>query len=135
MGKVFSFGKKEKLKSRKQLAELFGGKQSFFLFPLKVFYLEPSQVLDNNIKVGVGTNTRNFKKAVDRNRIKRLLREAYRIYKLPLHEHLAQNNKQLVVFFLYVDKLLPQKEVLQSKMPQVIKELIKRLNENVSQNT
>ena len=135
MSKVFSYGKKEKLKSRKQLGELFGSKQSFFFFPVKVFYLEPSQISNNIVKTGVGVNTRNFKKAVDRNRIKRLLREAYRIHKLPLHEHLKQNNKQLVVFFLYVDKILPQKGILQSKMPQMIQELIKRLNENLSQNT
>ena len=135
MGKVFSYGKKEKLKSRKQLAELFEKKQSFFMFPVKVFYLAPSQLQDNRIKAGVGVNSRNFKKAVDRNRIKRVLREAYRIHKLPLHQYLEQHNQQLAVFFLYADKSLPLTGVLQNKMPVIIQELIKRLHENNPQNT
>ena len=135
MGKDFSYGRKEKLKSRKQLAELFDTKQSLFLFPLKVFYLEPSQIQDSRVKAGVGVNSRNYKKAVDRNRIKRVLREAYRTNKLPLHEYLESHNKQLVVFFLYVDKLLPQQGVLQNKMPLIIQQLIKRLDENAPKNT
>ncbi len=129
MSTVFTYGKKEKLKRRKLLTELFAGRQSFLIFPIKVFYLQPAQPMDNRVKAGVGSNSRNFKKAVDRNRIKRLLREAYRLNKLPLHQYLDEQNQQVVVFFLYVDKTLPQKGWLQSKMPLVISELIKRLHE------
>ncbi len=132
MPHTFTYGKKEKLKRRKQLAELFSHKQSFLHFPVKVFYMQPLQPLDNTVKAGVGANSRNFKKAVHRNRIKRLLREAYRLNKLPLHQYLAEHNKQAVVFFLYIDKVLPQKGVLQNKMPLIIQELIKRLNEETS---
>lgn len=112
---------------------LFENKQSFFSFPLKVFYMQPLQVQDNHIKAAVGVNSRNFKKAVDRNRIKRVLREAYRLNKLPLHQYLEEHNKQLTVFFLYVDKLLPLKGTVQNKMPLIIQELIKRLHENTSE--
>ena len=132
MSTLFTYGKKEKLKRRKQLAGLFAGKQSFLVFPVKVFYLQPTEVLDHHIKTGVGANSRNFKKAVDRNRIKRLLREAYRLNKLPLHQHLAEHNQQVLVFFLYIDKVLPQSGVLQSKMPLIIRELMKRLDEKVA---
>ena len=87
------------------------------------------------MKTGVGVNKRNFKKAVHRNRIKRLLREAYRLNKQPLLNYLSQHQKEAMVFFLYVDKALPQKGALQDKMPFVIRELIKRLNESAAQNT
>lgn len=132
MAKLFSYSRKEKLKRRKQIAELFEGKQSFFIFPVKVFYHLPLQPMDNMIKAGVGVNSRTFKKAVQRNRIKRLLREAYRLNKLPLQQYLAAEKKQAVVFFLYVDKALPEKNILQTKMPAIIRELIKRLSEQAS---
>lgn len=129
MSKRFTYGKKEKLKQRKQLDELFAAKQPFLVFPVKVFYLHPAQTINNNVKTGVGANSRHFKKAIERNRIKRVLREAYRLNKLPLVQYLEQHNKQLIVFFLYIDKVLPQKGLLQSKMPLVIRELIKRSDE------
>lgn len=128
MSRAFTYGKKEKLKRRKQLAELFAGKQSFLVFPIKVFYLCSLPLPDSRVKAGVGANSRNFKKAVDRNRIKRLLREAYRLNKLPLHQYLEEHNQHLLVFFLYVDKALPRKDWLPAKMPLVITELVKRLH-------
>ncbi len=94
----------------------------------------PAQPLKFCIKAGVGANKRNFKKAVHRNRIKRLLREAYRLNKQPLLNHLVQHQREAMVFFLYVDKTLPQKGALQNKMPFVIRELIKQLNESSAQN-
>ena len=135
MSDIFTYGKKEKLKRRKLIAELFASKQSFLVFPVKVFYMQPVQATDFFIKAGVSASSRNFKKATDRNRVKRLLREAYRVNKLPLHQYLEEHDKQAIVFFLYIDKVLPQKNVLQSKMPLIIQQLVKRLDEAVPQNT
>lgn len=82
---------------------------------------------DHIIKVGVGASSRNFKKAVQRNRIKRLLREAYRLNKLPLHQFLQTHDKQLVVFLLYVDKQMPQQNNIQNKMPAILEKLMSEL--------
>ncbi len=135
MKKRFTYRKKEKLKSRKQLSALFAAKQSFLHFPVKVFYLQPEVKTGAPVKAGVGANSRNFKKAVHRNLIKRLLREAYRLHKLPLHQQLMQQEKEVVVFFLYIDKVLPAKGLLDTKMPFIIRELMKRLDENIPQNS
>ena len=132
MQNTFTYPKKEKLKRRKQLAQLFTSKQSFLYFPVKVWYLQPAQPIDFFIKAGVGSNSRHFKKAVHRNRIKRLLREAYRLNKQPLHEFLEKEKKQVIVFFLYVDKALPEGNILQVKMPGIVQELMKRLHEKAS---
>lgn len=132
MRNTFTYGKKEKLKRRKQIAELFDSKQTFLYFPVKVWYLQPAQSMDFFIKTGVGSNSRHFKKAVHRNRIKRLLREAYRLNKLPLHEYLEKENKQVILFFLFVDKVLPEGNILQKKMPAIIREVMKRLHEEAS---
>jgi len=125
MAKKFSYGKEEKLKSRKLVTKLFAEGKTFSVFPLKVFYLNVSEPLDFAVKFGAGAGTRNFKKAVDRNRIKRLLREAYRTEKLPLHNYLMEQNKMVVFFVLYIDKTLPEQDLIKNKMQVVIEKLMK----------
>jgi ribonuclease P protein component len=129
--KQFSYNKKEKLKSRKRLEALFTSGAMFIVFPLKIFYQEV-ELQDNILKTGVGTSRKNFRKAVERNRIKRLLREAYRTEKPGLLNYLQQNKKQIALFFLYIDKSLPEYHVLKEKMQQAIEKLIKNLDERAS---
>jgi ribonuclease P protein component len=129
MGKTFSYSRKEKLKGRKLYEQVFSRGKSFTVFPIKIFYLQPDASLDFPVKVGVGVSARNFKKAVERNRIKRLLREAYRTEKLLLHKYLKEHNRQVIVFLLYIDKTLPDFSTLKIKMPLIFEQLIKRLNE------
>jgi ribonuclease P protein component len=132
--KQFSYNKKEKLKSTKQLEQLFNSGKSFNVFPIKVFYIEVEEQ-DNAVKAGVGVSSRNFKKSVQRNRIKRLLREVYRTEKIPLHAHLKKDQKQLTVFFLYIDKIMPEYGLLKEKMKFIIQRLIHELNETIPENT
>ncbi len=129
MAKTFSYNKVEKLKSRKLLEQLFANGKSFLVFPIKVFYLPVTDgATVSLVQVGVGTSSRNFKHAADRNRIKRLIREAYRLNKLPLHEFLTTQQKKVAVFFLYIDKALPQENIVQQKMPLVLDKLMKQLS-------
>ncbi len=88
----------------------------------------PETPLNNIVKAGVGASSRQFKKAVQRNRIKRLLREAYRLNKQPLHQFLQTHNRQVVVFLLYVDKQMPQDNSIQTKMPVVLERLMSELS-------
>ena len=135
MSKPFSYSKKEKLKSRKLLEQIFSKGRSINVFPLKVFYLQPGEKQDFYIKTGVGVSGRNFKKAVERNHIKRLLRETYRTEKTSLHEFLKEQDKQVAVFILYIDKTAPVYATIKEKMPIALKRLMNELNENNSKNT
>jgi len=135
LGKTFSYNKHEKLKSRKLTSQVFTAGKTFTVFPLKVFYAIPTEKLDFPIKTGVGVSSRNFKKAVHRNQVKRILREAYRTEKLPLHEFLQQQNKQVAVFILYLDKTLPVFATIKAKMPLALQRLIRELNETAVKNT
>lgn len=124
MASQFSYNRKEKLKSRKQLESLFAGGKSFLVFPVKVFYMQQEHT---GVNAGVGVSARNFKKAVRRNRIKRLLREHYRLNKQELHTFMETQAYGVAVFFLYIGRELPEKDLLGQKMPQVLNRLIKEL--------
>ena len=133
--KVFTYNKKEKLKSKKQIEALFAKGKSFTVFPIKIFYLLHENNIDFFAKAGVGVSYKYFKKAAERNRIKRLLRETYRKEKLPLYTYLQQNNKQVIFFLLYIDKALPQYLEIKKSMFAIISKLIKVLDENSFENT
>ncbi len=126
-----SYPSNEKLKSRKALELLFASGKSFSVFPIKVFFtLTPVDVAtpkDTLLNAGVGVSARNFKKAVDRNRIKRLLREVYRTQKQELHKTVQAKNNQLSVFFLFIGKELPVHEALNNAMAKVLEKLNERI--------
>lgn len=127
--KAFGYHKKEKLKSRTELQAIFTTGKSFSVFPIKVFFVEKDST-DTSVPVhaGVGVSSKHFKKAVDRNRIKRLLREAYRLEKQSLHEAIVTQSKTISVFFLYLEKELPDYTLVREKMKEGIEKLIKRIN-------
>lgn len=129
MAKIFSYNKAEKLKSRKLLEQLFANGKSFLVFPIKVIYMELEASHESSlVQAGVGASSRNFKHATDRNKIKRVIREAYRVNKLPLHHFLETQDKKIAIFFLYIDKSLPQKHTLPIKMPVIIDKLLNALS-------
>ena len=134
MAKTFSYGKEEKLKSRKLIEELFAGGRQFSVFPLKVIFKIVKEPLDFPVKTGVTVSGKNFRKAVHRNRIKRILREAYRTEKLPLHTAIESTNRQIAVFIIYVDKTLPDYIHIKKKMALVIQRLTKELYEVAVEN-
>jgi ribonuclease P protein component len=67
--------------------------------------------------------------------VKRLIREAYRTEKTVLTDYARTNQKQLTIFFLYIDKVLPEYTLIKSKMSLVIGKLIKQLHEVAAANT
>jgi len=88
----YSYKKTEKLKSEKLITELFTSGNSVSAYPLRLVFLESSFLEDVKIKTGVSVPKKNFKKAVDRIRIKRLIREAYRLNKLDAFNNLEKKN-------------------------------------------
>jgi len=116
MAGAFTYQKTEKLKSRKLLQQLFAQGKTFSVFPVKVFYMPMTGTAVSSVQAGVGVSARNFRKAVDRNRIKRLLRECYRLNKTSLHTTVDRSGKKLAVFFLYIGKELPDYILLTEKM-------------------
>jgi ribonuclease P protein component len=131
--------KAEKLKGRKQIEALFAEGKAFTLFPIRVVYrLEPGPAQADGPtpteatafpRVGVSVSARHFKKAVHRNRIKRLLRESYRLQKQILPNAGLAQGLQLAVFFLFVGKELPSYHLINEKMCQCLQRLAKQMKE------
>ncbi|HEU4573906.1 MAG TPA: ribonuclease P protein component [Chitinophagaceae bacterium] len=133
MAKQFTLGKQERLKSRKLLEQVFREGKVFSQFPFKVFYIPVSH--KQRLMFGVGVSRKHFKKATDRNRIKRLVREAYRVQKKELLHTLEMKNRQLAVFFIYTGKDLPDFGLAAEKTSVVLKRLCAIIHENDSSTT
>ena len=94
-----TLGKLERLKSKKLIEKLYEQGSSVKSFPLRMVYLQTKHTSDFPAQVGVSVSKRNFKSAVDRNRIKRLLRESYRLQKEILYDHI-QNPYVFMISYL-----------------------------------
>ena len=122
MAKQFTLGKNERLKSRKSIEQLFSDGKKITVAPYRVLYFLTKEK-DPSLLFGAGVSAKNFKKAVDRNRIKRLTKEAYRLQKINLQEKIKANNIQLHVFFIYTRKQLPEYKDVYEKTGVVLKKL------------
>jgi ribonuclease P protein component len=134
---VFTYQKTDKLKSRKQTQHLFSTGQAINVFPIRLIYtIEPIESTAANLSLtsvlqaGVGAPSRTFRKAVQRNRVKRLLREAYRLEKPNFISQAALDNKRVNLFFLYTDALVLTQVEIQGKLKEALALLVTKLNKS-----
>ncbi|MBE7651812.1 ribonuclease P protein component [Tenacibaculum finnmarkense] len=95
----FTLGQQERLKSKKLIGKLYEEGKSVKVFPLRMVYIQTEHTSKFPVQVGVSVPKRNFKSAVDRNRIKRLLRETYRKEKYTVYDAV---NKPHVFMISYI---------------------------------
>ena len=100
-----TFCKRERLVSQKQIEELFSGSPSAAAFPLRVVYINKVRALGAEpVQVLVSVPKKRFHHAVDRNRVKRQIREAYRIHKTLLSDALPADRQVLLAFVWLSDR-------------------------------
>ncbi len=101
----YTFKKEEKLKSGKLIDSLFESGERIKSFPLQLVYLETPHTGSFPVQVAFSVPKRNFKRAVDRNKLKRLLREAYRLHKYDLNIFQeTEHTKKYIFMFIYIGK-------------------------------
>jgi ribonuclease P protein component len=121
----FNYPKNEKLKSKITIDLLFAKGKSVSKYPLRLVYVESDfgipEDSDQKLKTGVSVSKKHFKKAVDRNYFKRVLRETYRLNKHLITDHL---DKPYAVMFFYQTKDRLTYEEINTKTIQLFEKFI-----------
>jgi len=124
-----TFGKEEKLKSRKLINDLFQSGTVVKSYPIRIHYMVSQGQQDYFLKTGVSVSKRNFKRAVDRNKIKRQLREAYRLHSIDLKDALTNHGLQLCMMIIYTDRKFTPTQQIESKVSKCIDKIVCQLPE------
>ncbi len=121
----FTYPKKERLKSKTTIGLLFSEGKSVSKYPLRLVYRQAEEGSDEKIKMGVSVSKKYFKRAVDRNYFKRVLRETYR-----LNKHLLLDNIQepYSVMFFYQTKDKLSYEEINTKTIQLFEKFLLQVN-------
>ncbi|MDD3723174.1 MAG: ribonuclease P protein component [Lutibacter sp.] len=123
----FTLGKAEKLKSRKLIEHLFEEGKRIKLFPLQLIYLPISHDSIFPVKVGFSVPKRVVKLAVNRNRIKRMMREVYRTNKYLISEKIKE---PYIFMLIYTDKEEPKYADLEETFKKVCVKFLSKIEED-----
>jgi len=117
----FKFPKFEKLRLKILIDSLFKEGKSFFIYPFKVLHLHaPIEHTINQVLITV--SSRKFKKATDRNTLKRRIREAYRLNRHDLTQSLS-DDCHLLIGYIYVGDEILDFDVIETKLKQTLERL------------
>ena len=120
-----TFKKEERLHEKKIIQELFKKDCGFFIYPFKVLIMNIGFESRFPIKILITVSVKNFKKAVDRNKIKRLMREAYRKNKHILYSALKKSPQKYALTFIYTEKIIISYKEVESKIILILQRLVK----------
>ena len=122
----FTFSKEERLSSKISIEDLFAKGDTFFKYPFKVIVKKSSAEKDSIVRILISVPKRTFKKAVDRNKIKRLIREAYRLNKNIVYPSLAETTHFLDIAFVYTAKSILSYSEIERKIILILQTIKKR---------
>jgi len=121
-----SFSRQYRIKSSLQIQEIVEGRQSVFAHPIKCYYRIADRGSSADTTLAVVVPKRRFHKAVERNRLKRLMREAYRTHKFHLSESIP-SDKSLQMCWIYVGNDLLDYETVCHAVEQIHQKIEKAL--------
>ncbi|MDB0011393.1 ribonuclease P protein component [Crocinitomicaceae bacterium] len=125
-----TFGKEYKLCSQKKIESLFKTGKLVKKFPLIVHFQEVEETLSKPFQIVISAPKRIYRKAHDRNRIKRLMREAVRKNKNILESYLIPKNKNIILFLVYTNKEEIPLDILLKKTEQLFNLVIQNIDQN-----
>ncbi|MGG7035892.1 MAG: ribonuclease P protein component [Flavobacterium sp.] len=128
----FNYPKEEKLKSKNTIDLLFSKGKSVSKYPLRLVYVPENFPEDQKIKMGVSVSKRYFKKAVDRNYFKRILRETYRLNK---HLLLDGMDQSYAFMLLYQSKDRLKYEEINTKTIQLFEKFLIQIKKESDHNS
>ncbi len=125
-----NFPKSERLTSRKIILELLKEGKVFKTFPFYVKY-SFSEKKSPNVQVLINVSKKRFKRAVDRNFIKRLIREAYRQNNAELHNLLNDSGLSVNLLLNFINTELPNYATINTSMQELLTKLCNKIEQNV----
>jgi ribonuclease P protein component len=125
---MYTFKKEERLCNKRLIDELFRSGSSFLCYPYRVMWMDAAQPLPATAQVVFTAAKKRFKRAKDRNLIKRRTREAYRLHKYDLlYTPLNDQHKQLILSIAYIGKEIEGQQVMHKKMIKLMGQLCEQV--------
>jgi ribonuclease P protein component len=132
---MYTFKKEERLCNKKLIDKLFHNGSSFLCYPFKASWLLSDEPQPFPAQILFAVSKRRFKRAVDRNLIKRRMREAYRLHKQQsLYEILNSSDKRIVLSLGYIGKEIVAYDFAEKKMVKLLSQLCAEIAKNESGN-
>lgn len=122
--KKYGFAKAERLRNKKEIDFLFKQGTTFFHYPFQVFFFIDKNPRQQPLRVLISVPIKKFPLAVERNKIKRVVREAYRLNKIELAESSLLSDYNLTLGWVYVAKKYPDTKKTYDQMKQIINHLL-----------
>ena len=128
MSKIYTFTKEERLCNKKLIDELFHNGSSFLCYPFKVSWLIVADQQSVPAQVLFSVSKKRYKRAVDRNLIKRRIREAYRLHKQQyLYSPCIEGDKKIVFSIGYIGKEIAAYEFIEKKLLKLLNQLSEQI--------
>jgi len=131
---LLTFIKEERLSKKKSIDKLFREGSSFYTYPFKVYWLAIPQETDTPAQILVMVGKRAFKRAVDRNRIRRQIREIYRHHKTGFYELLSERRINCLLCFIYTSGNMLEYKDLEKKIKSVLRRLENEIDLTLNNN-
>ena len=118
---------KEHLKSKNVIEQIYANGASVTVYPLRASFIEqPQEEQEPTAAILINVSKKRFRHAVDRNLVKRRIREAYRTSKHPFVEALENNGKKMAVAIMYIDSKPSSTEYLKRKMEKLLNTIVSK---------
>ncbi len=122
----FQLRKSDRLKRRKVIETIFSSGQGVQAYPIQLIWTVAERQGPGYIQVGFTAPRKKFKRAVDRNLVKRRMREAYRLNKSLIPEAIVSENAQIVVMCIYMSRDILAFDSIQKGMIKALKRLAEK---------